>query len=62
MGRTEPNLLPRHFVIFICKRRMVIGLPKGQLRDRKDTTERRAEDIYRGESAVYVDDLSAFKD
>jgi len=41
---------------------MVIGLPKGQLRDRKDTTERRAEDIYRGESAVYVDDLSAFKD
>jgi len=62
MGRTEPNHLPRLFVIFICKGRRVIGLPKRQLRDRKDTTERRAQDIYRGESAVYVDGLSAFKD
>lgn len=37
-------------------------MPKRQLRDRKDTTERRAQDIYRGENAVYVDGLSAFKD
>lgn len=28
MGRMEPSLLPRPFMIFICKGRRVIGLPK----------------------------------
>lgn len=48
-------------MIFICKGRRVIGLPKRQLRDRKDRTERRAQDIYLGDDAVYVDGLSTFK-
>ena len=62
MGRMEPNLLPRPFVIFMCKVRMVIGLPKRQLGDRKDRTERRTQDIHFGDDAVYVDGLSTFKD
>ena len=62
MGRMEPNLLPRPFVILIFKGRRVIGLPKRQVRDGKDSTERRAEDIYLGDDAVYVAALSTFKD
>lgn len=62
MGRMEPNLLPRPFVIFICKGRRVTGLPNRQLRNRKDRTERRTQDIYVGDGAVCVDGLATFKD
>jgi hypothetical protein len=33
-----------------------------QLMDRKDKTERRAQDIYLGDDAVYMDGLSVLKD
>jgi hypothetical protein len=54
----EPNLLPRPVMILLCKGRSVIGLPKRQLRDRKDRSERSA----LGDGAVYVDGLPTFKD